>query len=150
MSTTLRRGASAGTQAIGDGMHLDLAALQQVAAELGFTVEVRSGELVVVVTVDARLVFSNLPDDDVALGFHGMSWHAHPPFTFLVEHGFVEYDAATLLDGLAHGELLVVELHAPGGVIDRWLHDHRSVLETDHLVAGEELRVRPADVLRAR
>jgi hypothetical protein len=108
-------------------VQLDLEELERIAGALGFRSQVTSDALVVDVSPDARLTFRNLPDDDVGVGFAGTGWHTHLPAVFLVDDGrFVEHDEATLLEALACGELLIVELRSSGAVTDRWLHDRRS------------------------
>jgi hypothetical protein len=124
-------------------MRYDLNLLHARCREVGLPSTLRSDErLEIALRSGVLLCFLNSErEEDCLVGFEGTPWHTHGDFTFSDAHGcYVEMSYLDVLNGLAGGQVLVVELWRDGTVSDRWLI-HRDYNELRHLEEGEEIRV---------
>ncbi len=128
----------------GDEMSIDLDEVARTAENCGYQVS-RTSEDTIQIALDqgARLSVVGGQGDGNGLGFDS-GWHAHPPFTFETGEGtFVELDAVSVIEALAEGEMVVVELAQPHRPSEQWLAMRTAAAAgVRWLQQGDEIRVR--------
>jgi hypothetical protein len=130
-------------------MRYDLALVRQLCREIGLIVQ-RDADHRVEVDLGhgAILCFQNAErEEDCAIGFLGMPWHAHDNIMFADAHGnYIELDYLNLLTALKEGRVLVCELEKKGRTVDIWPVHSEYNDELKYLEEGERIIVRRATV----
>ena len=78
------------------------------------------------------------------MGFEGMPWHVHEPFTFADSGRYIEMDYLDMVSGLKNGLVLVCERWRGANLLERWLIHCEYNDEFKYMEEGEEIRVRRA------
>ena len=105
-------------------MRYDLHFLNDYCSELGLQSQADEVSLMVDLGEGSILVFTNdQREGDSRIGFLDGSWHFHgATLTFADPRGhYVELDHLAILDGLAHGTVLICSRLVAGAIDDRWL-----------------------------
>lgn len=128
----------------GGEVSIDLNDLARTAENCGYQV-IRTSEDTIQIALDreVRLSVVGGQGDDNGLGF-ASGWHTHPPFTFESGEGtFVELDAVSVIEALAEGEMVVVELVQPHRPPEQWLAMRTAAAQgVRWLQQGDEIRIR--------
>lgn len=126
-------------------MYYDLATLQELSAELGFTCSRLSvDELEVLIEPNVALVFQNMRDEeDTLIGFRDTGWHSHGTLMLMLsDRTYVELNELDIVQNLKAGHIVIVEMHVAGELRDRWLAHREEKQDVKRIAAGEEIRIR--------
>jgi len=124
----------------------DFELIQELCQESGLCSRIRSSDrLEVELGEGVVLLFQNAErEEDCAVGFEGMPWHVHEPFTFADSGRYIEMDYLDMVSGLKNGLVLVCERWRGANLLERWLIHCEYNDEFKYMEEGEEIRVRRA------